>query len=532
MNIVDLNGWHTASAITYVDVNAAIAAGGQKPAGFTVAAPDNSASVTGTFGPWALTLGGAGPDIAMSIALTGGTVTGPFGAGGAQATLPLAACVFPVMLLATFVPHTATMLNLRVNGTAPVTVGSYQGTPPTSSFLANAVLQELLQQWLTTNINLFNVVFASVDLDAQYENDGLSWLAPSYHGYAVSEPASAPSLENSVFAILTLVDKAPAPTNLSYAVSPFAIPAGARAAFLIAGEKFLEHMMIAALPAMFQDLAPGSAMQHFAIDNAGTRIINTTDLRLQDVKLDNGNVVNPAVNTNNFTLQLDGTELVLSIMDMTFDMSAGIGIHLTYEGRSTLHYNKTNGILDLTVTTQTGSGSVEVSKGLQIAEYVLGAVAAASALVSGLGGLVAKSASAAVDGSAAAISAAEQVGEDEEVAQAATCSALGGMITRSPAEMSQLAARSLAICRVGMIAGFVSGLMPSIVTIMKAVAEGKYQGLPKITDLTSAAIGKTVIWPPVVGQLVLDSAQLVGALQFGLVTTPPPAPGAATGPGA
>lgn len=519
-NSTDTNGWHTVAAITYADVNAAIAASGSKPAAFQVSADDGSASASGTFGAWSLALGGSGPDINMRIEIGGGSITGPFGHGGAQATLPVAATAYPALVRANYVPHTdkQSLLNLVLDNAAPVTVGSPLGPAPTSSFLANAAMQELLQQWLTTNIAEFNVVFASVDLDTQYEQEGLNWLRPSYRGYAVSEPASGATLDNSVFGVLTLVDGVTTPpADLAYAVSAFAIPDGARASFLISTEKFLEHMLFAALPVMFKDLAPGSSAQHFSIANSGTQITNTNSVQLEDVKLDNGSVVNPSLDTANFSIEVDTTELVFALNDMQFEYSAGISVHLNYQGRATLSYDKTNGILDLAVVTQSGSGSVQVSQGLQIAEYIMGGISIVAAVVSGVGGIVAKSASAAVEGASATISVAEQVGEDEAVAAQATVSALRGLISGTPAEVSQIAARAMAIARVGLIAGFVSGLMPGIATILKAVADTDYQSMPKITDLTSAAIGKTVIWPSAVGNFKLDSAQLNGALQFGLV---------------
>ena len=519
-NSTDTNGWHTVAAITYADVNAAIAASGSKPRNFTVTASDDSASAQGSFGSWSLALGGSGPDINLRVEIASGSVTGPFGRGGVQATLPFSATAYPVLVRANYIPHTddQTKLNLVLDNTAPVTVGSPLGPNPTTSFLANAAVQELLQQWLTSNIAEFNVIFASVDLDADYEHDGLTWLRPAYRGYAVSEPASGATLDNSVFGVLTLVDgMTTPPTDLAYAISAFAIPDGARAAFLICNEKFLEHMLFAALPVMFSGLDPGSSPQHFAIGNSGTEISNTTAVQLQDVKLENGNVVNPSLTTSNFSIEIDTTELVFSLDDMQFEYSPGITVHLNYEGRATLDYDKTNHLLELSVVTQSGSGSVEVSKGLQIAEYVMGGISIVAAVVSGVGGVVAKSASAAVEGASASISVAEQVGEDEAVAAQATVTALRGLISGTPAEVSQIAARAMAIARCGLIAGFVSGLMPGIATIMKAVADSNYQSMPEITDLTSAAIGKTIIWPQAVGQFKLDSAQLNGALQFGLI---------------
>ena len=54
---VDTYGWHTVSAVTYAEVNAAIAANpGSFPASFTYA--NGTVSATGSFGQWAVTTGG------------------------------------------------------------------------------------------------------------------------------------------------------------------------------------------------------------------------------------------------------------------------------------------------------------------------------------------------------------------------------------------------------------------------------------------------------------------------------------------
>lgn len=517
---VDTNGWHTVAAVTYADVNAAIKASGSRPASFTVVASDQSASANGSFGDWTLALGGAGPDINMQLQITGGSVTGPFGPSGAQTTLTVAPCLYPILVRAVYVPHSSTpnLHDLKLDDATPVQVGDFIGTQPTKSFLANAALKELLQQWLIANIGDFNAVFASVDLDADYANEGLKWLAPSYKGYAVSEPASGASMDTSVFAVLTLIDNEPPPGQLAYQVDPFAIPPGARAALLISPEKFLQHMMLAAVPAMFEGIQNDPPTNHFVIDNSGTRIRNSTDVTIPSVTLENGNTVEPSISPANFTIQIDTTELVIGITDMVFEWSAGVTVHLNYEGRSTLAYDKDKGLLDLAVTVQSGSGSVEVGEGLRIAEYITGALGIVASVTAGLGGYVSKVATAAVESaSEAAISAAETVGVDAQVAEQATVTALRGLISGTPGEVSAIAARAVAVTRVATMGAFAFGLMPGIVQIMQAVADGKYQSLPKITDLTSAAIGKTVIWPKEVGEFDLDSAQLNGALQFGLV---------------
>ena len=507
--VVDTNGWDTVAAITYADVNMAIAAKGSGPPEFTYAAPDGSASMQGSFGPWQLTTGGAGPLLVMSLPITSGKVT-----IGDQAH-DVTPCTALVEISATFIPASGTQINLVPAGKEPASVQAV--TPPQSSFLVNAALSELLAEWLRTNMDKFNAVFASVDLDAAYDNEGVSWLKPSVNAYAVAEPSRGATLENSVFGVLCLIDGAEELPGMVWQISPFAIPDGSDAAFIIAEQKFLQHMMLVAMPAMFKGLGTAPATDNFVIDNMGTRIRSTNPLTLLPVTLTNKSIVEPTVGTGGFTVQLDGSDMILTITDMQFEYSPGITVHLNYEGRTTIFLDSEHDVLRLAVDHETGSGSVEVSKGIEIAEIVLGVSSIVLALVGGFGGAVGRVASAAVESaSAASLGAAEAGAEDADAAANATISCCRGLISGTPAELSQLAARCVTVVRVAAIGAFCTTLMPGITMIVQAVADGKYESMPKITDLTSSAVGKTVIWPETVGSFSLASAELAGAFQFGL----------------
>lgn len=507
--VVDTSGWDTVAAITYADVNKAIAAKGTGPADFTITATDGSASMQGNFGPWRLTTGGAGPLLVMSLPITSGKVT-----IGDQAH-DVTPCTALVEITATYIPASGTIQNLVPAGKEPASVQAV--TPPQSSFLVDAALKDLLAEWLRTNMNEFNAVFASVDLDADYTNEGVSWLKPSVKAYAVAEPSRGATLDNSVFGVLSLIDNADEPPGLVWQISPFAIPDGSDAAFIISEQKFLQHMMLVAMPAMFKGIDKAPPTDNFVIDNVGTRIRSTKPLTLLPVTLKNGSVVEPTVDEGGFTVQLEASDMILTITDMQFEYSPGITVHLNYEGRSTISLDTEHEILQLTVDHETGSGSVEVSKGIEIAEIVLGVASIVLALVGGLGGAVGRSAGAAVQSATeASLGAAEAGAEDAEAAANAAISCCRGLISGTPAELSQLAARCMTVAKVAAIGAFCTTLMPGITMIVQAVAEGDYESMPKITDLTSSAVGKTVIWPEEVGTFTLASAELAGAFQFGL----------------
>lgn len=514
---VDTNGWHTVAAVHYADLNRAILAEGKTPPGFDIAASDGSAQAKGTFGPWSLQTGGSGPLIMMALPITGGTIT-----IGGKAT-PITPCTATVKITASFLDEGTLKHTLQNDQTVPVSVESC--LPKQPGFMGEAVLVELLGMWLNQNLGKFNAVFGAVDLDAEYVSEGLSWLKPSFKGYGVAEHAINPTLENSTFAILCLIDDQAPPDGLANMVSPYAIPDGCDAAFLLSPDKFLTHMMLASTPLMFQNIDNDPAGDHFVIDNQGTRISSTSSLTLKPFRLSGGKLVDSAViDAGNFGIEISETELLLNITSMSFGYSLGVTIKLDYIGRSVIEYPTKDGngafidVLGLTVVGESGGGSVEVSKALDYATSILGVTSALTGLSGGIAGMVGKSA--AIAGKAAgttALQIGEAAGYDAEVVASNMARGITGFMKAGSLELEGFSSQCFGLMKFAGLASFATAILPATMAILKAVADGDYQSLPKITDLTSSAIGKTVIWPAAVPEFTVKSAQLNGCLQFGLV---------------
>ena len=83
-------------------------------------------------------------------------------------------------------------------------------------------------------------------------------------------------------------------------------------------------------------------------------------------------------------------------------------------------------------------------------------------------------------------------------------------------ELSEIAARAFSVAKVAGLGAFATVLSPSITQILEGVAQGNYQSMPKITDLTQNALDKATMWPEGVPGYKLVSAELNAALQFGL----------------
>ena len=556
------NGWHTVAAIKYSDVNKALAAGAS-PAMFTYTAKDGSANTTASFGPWSITTGGWGPTIMMALPINKGTVT----VGTTKVDVPLTPCTAIVKITANFLAQEGVgkpqLFKLQNSTAQPMSVESC--LPAQTDVIVDGVFRQLLQQWLNENQSLFHALFGAIDFDADFAN-GHDYLKPSWKGYAVAEPG-IPTLDNSVFAILTLIDDELPDPDLVFEVSQHAIPAGSDAAFLLSSDKYLQHILLPACPHLFSGIENDPPDKHFVIDNDGTRIRSSESLTLQPFYLANGNTVSDGViPEGHFTMQIDGSELVFGYTGLTFEPHAGITMHLNYSNRSTVSLDA-NGLLDFAVVAEDSSGSATTSAfldGLVVAGAVVGAVAGA---LGGFGGVVARSAGSAAEAATAgdeAAAAARAASEDAaaaaprepsvsvggrpselEMAAATRGSTIFGavrlpvpaappleavksmafcFVNRTAVEWTQWAKNATTLYKVCAAVAAVGGGVSSLTKAMEAILENGYDSLPKIEDLTTTAVGKVVQWHPAVPKFTLKSVQQNGALQFGLVHSATAAP--------
>lgn len=517
--LVVLEGWHTAAAITYAEMNRAIKAHGIFPPSFDHAAPDGSCSVHATFDAWEMAIGGAGPLIRMALHISGGTLM------IGTASHPVAPCVAAIEVQANFIdrPAAAAKQDLVLDSTTPVTVSDC--APPQPNFMVEGVFHGLLQEWLNANLEQFQHVFATVDFDADFANEGVSWLKPSFHGYAVVEPMDNKTLDNCAFGVLCMIDGAQPTAHMAQQLPPFIIPAGRRAGFAISPDKFLHHMMLAALPLMFKDIDNEDPLTNFEIVGAGTTITNSRALTFRQIELADGTTCEPVVTPGNFTMAVSATELIVSSVDLTHSPSAGITAHLNQHSRQGIRYDKTIGIMDVYVIKQTGDGHLEINKAMADTAMVLawsslgltvvaGGGMIAGKLAAGVAGRATEAAEDAVGAGTRIVLDSEETGAMLEEEMATSISALSNALSKAGnfASIAQIAAT---VSRVAGIAAFATSLMPVIYNVVKAMDEKDYNSLPKIADLTDGAIGRVVNWPEAVGVFKLVEMQLNHSLQFG-----------------
>jgi hypothetical protein len=525
-DVVDMNGWHTVSALSYAAVNKSIAADGNYPGTFSQAAPDGSVTLSGCFGPWSLTTGGAGPLLKMALPITGGklTINGP-----PSTQLAVPPCTATIEVHANFLPQPQgaqqrdLRLDLSPHQGSVVNVNN-QMDPPLTNFLLASEVPQLLALWLNDNLSQFNHVFASVNLDADLSQAGVPWLAASHLGYAVAEPTKNATQDNCVFGVLCLIDGAQPPDGLAMQVSLSAIPPSAEAGFVISQDKFLQHMLLRSLPLMFAGIALLPAADYFALSADGTTISNTRPLQLLPTTMDDGKVINPALATGSFTLEVDATELKLMLSDMRFDypylgiFHGALTVHLNYEATYTLQLDSAKGIIDLAVPAQRSSGSVTESKGLRITDEVLG-IASIILSVLGLGGkAITKLVGAAIELGNDAANLGAAMAEASAPADM-TQDILDALneVQQGAQRMKSIGAVAAGITKVGLAGAAFTGLLPALDMVLKALANDEANKVPHIGTLVQAGIDNVVTWPKSIGDFQLSSVQLNQSLQFGLV---------------
>lgn len=480
----------------------------------------------GSFGTWTVVRGSppdrgtTGEDITLNIPITSGTLT-----IGATA-LPLVACVATATIRASYIPQpgAATRHQLVATQTAtdPATVDA--SAPSQSTFLRQQVLIGLQQQWLQDNLGLFNRVFAVVDLQADFSKQpGLSWMSPTYLGYATAEPTQLPGQPavKNIFAVLALIDGAAPSPQIVNAVSPFIIPSGADAGMAIAPEMFLKHFMLPGAPYMF-DGTPDTATS-FEVDNDDLQITSTADLQLNKLSLDSGKIVSPSVPKGAFSIQVNGTQLSINVDKADYSPSTGFEASLWYKGIYTISLDTKNRVLSLNDISHQAGGSCAATKGYEVAMIVLGVVSGVLAIVGGVAGAVAKAATASVNAAAetaeiseAATSIASTTTQEQEAAANATISCCRGLISGTPQSLSNLATTLKVVAKIAVISGAATGLASGLMGVSMAVINGDYSSQPKLDDLVEMAVGKVIQWPSTVDSLTLVSAQLNGCLQLGL----------------
>ncbi|MEM5428787.1 TULIP family P47-like protein [Cupriavidus oxalaticus] len=371
-------GWDTVFATHIADANAAIVKAGSSPSSFAASDVADGYSVSGGFGPWQIVTGGSGDLIRLSIPFQNAVVRGP---GNVSQTCAGAALV-DVRLA--YLDHdeappsgTSKVLKVQAQSSGPdypaasVVSVSYAGTAP--GFLFQAALEGMLGSWLNENLQDFDHVFATVNLDRTADQGAFQWMQPTYVGYAYADMGTP---GDGLLSVLCMT-QGRADTGLAQQVSGLVIPSGQRAGFLVSKERLLANLLLPCMPQVFQ----GTVASDFVLSASGDAIVNASgSIGFQ--------VTTPASNGHaaatyhaqivNLQLTVEAQELQMSVTTVT-EVSPGIqaycqtqnflGIRLVNKQDGT----QTLGFFDSRPAVKTHW--TQASPGIEITEEILGIVA-------------------------------------------------------------------------------------------------------------------------------------------------------------
>jgi Clostridium P-47 protein len=337
--LTDTFQWDTVFAIKIKDVNAAIKSAGSSPVKMDYTL-DGGGEVACTFGDWSIDSSGDGSLIHLNIPVN----TCTFSLNGKSETIDGFNCIAEVQMhyydtVSNDPNATGNFQNLKIKSHKDTLqdqlvsgVNSNFGTQSVSVIL-QGLINEALENWLNENIQIFDHIFATVNLNRLVSNGSYEWLLPTQVGYAFINNADSP--DDSVLGVLCMTEKRTS-GNLVTEVSHNAIPTSSQSGFLIAQSRLINKMILPTLPSAFQGL---TADDFTITDEDKTIELKSTDKAFtvtHENKTYNANI-------EAFTLSLEGKQLTLHSETKT-EITAGIYAHTSSDHVYQLAlYTKTDG---------------------------------------------------------------------------------------------------------------------------------------------------------------------------------------------
>lgn len=532
-NSVSTFGWDTAYIASFPVVNKAIMTQKSYPSEFKYT-DATEIVISGNWTSWQLTPGGAGGDVQMVCEVQSGTATGAGQNGDLsksqvviQVNLKKVAAADPVND-PTAKPGTgasqALVMDTSGKGLDPAVSIISSSYPNVTSVLLKDLLDSVFKNYFIANIGEFNHVFAVMNLNAEADIDGFQWLKPTAYQYAVASPEDA-SLENSAFGLIAMVQGNPIQPTMQQAVDVRALvnlPSNANSAFVISETMVAQNMLLRGAVATVQ----GSSTTDFGFSLDGLSVTNVNDLLWGNFQTDKNGVISPKIAKNNFVMRADDTYVLLEIANAEYETSPGVTVHMNLTQKFTYNTVQAQNGNYVFIPDTTGLGNpsitanVSLSEGLQIAEIVMGAVAAIAGVLciaSGIGAALSAAADVAVDAGA---NAANIVMDAEDIAAAvaedseglaseneagAEAADEGAAEPEDAAQVQKCGIFTSSQFRLATgVASVIAGAASSSSGIAKSITQMDYDNIPAFNNFAANCMGASV-WPG------LSDYDLIGA---------------------
>lgn len=358
INPTDTLNWDTVFAIPISKVNEAIKKQKSSPHNFQY--KKGHGNVKGDFGDWQITKGGDGSYIRLTIPIR--NVTGSY--SGEEFSWKEFSIIVEVSLK--FLPHDSDekkidnsyMQNLKVNtksddptnpvvslvttiakdSTGNITEPTGEAVDDLDPEIMSGYITTLIVDWLNENLEDFNHVFATVNLNDYIDKDSAwAWCKPTFVDYAYVDNED----EESLLGVLCMTGGRKGSVQQLQQIDSYVIPKGSIAGFLVSEERLLTDLL---LPTLSMNWKKSSVKDYEVIYNSDVETGNYRYvLQLKQgksIELDpveqNGKSYTPYMKTMKIALEVDQV-----IFDSYTETDVGMGI--TAWCRSTHYYNITLG---------------------------------------------------------------------------------------------------------------------------------------------------------------------------------------------
>ncbi len=344
-------GWDTVFAVTYEDINEAIVKRKSSPSKLNIPAggPFNFA-VTADFADWKIFPGGDGSEVYFLLPVK--NLKANYVLKGKPGALTCDEMMITVAVKLALLPHHGQAtdpdgkvlpapahgtkrhaLKLRTKGTtardpiASIVEVDFRkplfdaGTTNVDSD-AEIPLRTALDRWMLTQIQVFEHIFAFVDLNDHIDHGDFAFTKPVTSSYAVCDRLDKKS---GFLAMLSMTTDDQVPSIQQ--VGTYAIPDGANSAFLIRGKRFLKDMLQPGLEKMWPNLK--TDMLEMSKDNRSLRMKDDISIMLPQVKSDDGDTYTPELLS--FDCEIKGNELIVTT---STQVEVSLGVYGTCFSRS------------------------------------------------------------------------------------------------------------------------------------------------------------------------------------------------------
>ncbi|MFB0832766.1 TULIP family P47-like protein [Brevibacillus laterosporus] len=362
INRTDTLNWDTVFAIPISKVNETIIKQKSSPKNFQY--ERKSGSVKGVFGDWQITKGGDGSFIHLSIPIN--NLTGLYGKH-TKKDFSWTGFSLIVEVSLQFLPHddngeksnnsyvqSLKIKTKSIDPTNPVvslvtTISKDSAGNPTepkgdaiddvhTPDIMSGYISDLIVDWLNENLEDFNHVFATVNLNNYIDKDSAwAWCKPTYVDYAYVDKDS----EESLLGVLCMTGGRKGSVQQLQQIDPYVIPKGSIAGFLVSEERLLTDLLLPTLPMKWKKscIQDYEVIYNSDIETGNYRYVlqlkQGNSIELDHVEQD-GKSYTPYMKTMKIALEEDQL-----IFDSYTETDVGMGI--TAWCRSTHYYTITLG---------------------------------------------------------------------------------------------------------------------------------------------------------------------------------------------